>query len=52
MDTDKIVGKKIGTVSIHVYKELNTNSRFFYIESENQAVLPASNIVEDTLKKY
>ena len=52
MDNDKIIGKKVGTVSIHVYKEPNTNSRFFYIESENQDVLAVSHIVEDTLKKY
>lgn len=50
--SNKITGKKVGTVSIHVYKESKTNSRFFYIESENQSVLPVSDIVEDTLKKY
>ena len=49
---NEIIGKKVGTVSIHVYKESKTNSHFFYIESENQDVLAVSDIVEDTLKKY
>lgn len=50
--SNKIVGKKVGTVSVHMYKETKTNAPFFYIESDNQAVLPVSYIVEDSLKMY
>lgn len=48
MSSNKIVG----TVSVHMYKEPKTNAPFFYIESENQEVLPISYVVEDTLKMY
>lgn len=49
---NKIIGKKVGTVSVHMYKESKTNTPFFYVESENQDVLPISYVVEDTLKMY
>lgn len=52
MSNNKIIGKKIGTVFVHIYKESETNSPFFFIESENQDVLPISYVVEDTLKMY
>ena len=52
MNNNKIIGKKVGTVSVHVYRETKTNAPFFYIESENQEVLPISYVVEDTLKMY
>ncbi len=52
MSTKQIIGKKVGTVSVHMYKETTTNTPFFYIESENLDILPVSYIVEDFLKKY
>lgn len=52
MGNNKIVGKKVGTVSIDMYRETNTNASFFYVKSENQEVLPLSYIIEDTLKLY
>ena len=45
MSSNKIIGKKVGTVSVHMYKEPKTNAPFFYIESENQEVLPISYVV-------
>lgn len=52
MSNNKIIGKKVGTVSVHMYKEIETNAPFFYVESENQDVLPISYVVEDTLKMF
>lgn len=52
MKNDKIIGEKIGVVSVHIYKEPTTNTPFFYIKSENEDVLPISNIIEDSLKLY
>lgn len=52
MSNNKIIGKKVGTVSVDIYKETKTNSSFFYVKSENQEVLPVSYVIEDTLKLY
>lgn len=52
MSNNKIIGKKVGTICVHIYKERKTDAPFFYIESENQEVLPISYVVEDTLKMY
>lgn len=52
MSNNQITGKKVGVVSVHMYREITTNAPFFYIESENQEVLPISYLVEDTLKRY
>lgn len=52
MKNDKIIGEKIGVVSVHIYKETITNTPIFYIKSENDDVLPISDIIEDTLKLY
>lgn len=52
MSNNQLIGEKIGTVSIHMFKESKTNRPFFYIESENQEVLPLSDVLEDTLKLY
>lgn len=52
MSNNKIIGKKVGTVSVDIYKELETNASFFYVKSENQEVLPVSYVIEDTLKLY
>lgn len=52
MSGKKITVKKVGIVSVHMYKEAKTNAPFFYIKSENKDVLPLSYIIEDTLKMY
>lgn len=52
MNNNEIIGKKIGVVSVYMYKESTTNKPFFYVKSENQEVLPLSYIIEDTLKLY
>lgn len=50
--TDEIVGRKVGSVSIHMYKVEETDSPIFYIKSTNEDMLPLSEIIEDLLKLY
>lgn len=52
MNTNQIIGKEIGVISVHIYKEPTTNKPFFYIKSENEEVLPVSYMIEDLLKLY
>ena len=52
MSNNKIIGKKIGVVSVYMYKETTTNKPFFYVKSENEDVLPVSYLIEDMLKLY
>ncbi len=52
MNTNKIVGKEVGVISIHMYREATTNQPIFYVKSENEEVLPLTYIIEDTLKFY
>lgn len=49
---NEIIGKEIGTVFVHMYKDIKTDSPFFYIESDNKKVSNVSDIIEDTLKLY
>ncbi len=52
MNDNEMAVKEVGTVSIHMYKDIKTDYPFFYIKSENKEVLPLSYIIEDTLKMY
>ena len=47
-----IVGEKCGTVVVSVYKETNSGSPIFYIQSDNENVLPISDIIENTLTSF
>ena len=49
---DSMIGKKCGTVTVSVYKEKGTGSPFFYIQSDNEDVLPVSYVIEDVLSLY
>ncbi len=49
---DEIVGEKIGTVTISMYKEINTNLPFFHIQADNEDMLQLSYVLEDTLYNY
>lgn len=49
---NSIVGKEIGTVSVHMYKDVETDSPFFYVNAENKDVLQLSYVIENTLKNY
>ena len=46
------IGKKCGTVTVSVYKEKITGSPIFYIQSDNEDVLPVSYVIEDVLSLY
>lgn len=44
--------KKIGTITVSVYKEENNANTTFSIETDNDNVLPVSYVIEDTLNLY
>lgn len=46
-----IEAKKCGTVTVSVYKDADSHS-FFYIETDNEDILPVSYVIEDTLSLY
>lgn len=47
-----IIGEEIGTVSVSMYKDINTGLPFFFVNSDNDDVSQLSYIIEDTLYKY
>lgn len=47
-----IIGKKEGIISIHVYRDIENNACFFYIQPDSEDLLPIVDILEDTLKLY
>ena len=49
---DCIIGEKCGTITISVYKETNSSSPIFHIQSDNEDVLPVSYVIEDILTLY
>ena len=46
-----IEAKKCGTVTVSVYRDAASRS-FFYIEADNEDILPVSYVIEDTLSLY
>ena len=52
MSNNEIVGKEVGTVSVHMYKDIKTGYPFFYVDAENKDVLQLSHIIEKTLINY
>lgn len=51
-DFDCIIGNKCGTITVSIYKETNSGSHIFHVESDNEDVLPVSYIIEDALSLY
>lgn len=47
-----IIGEKCGTVTVSIYKETQSGSPIFHVQSDNENVLPVSNIIEDILTLY
>lgn len=47
-----IVGEKCGTVTVTIYKEPNSGSNIFHVQSDNEDVLPVSYVIEDILTLY
>ena len=45
-------GKNYGSIIVQVFKENQTNQTIFYLQSDNESLLPVMEILEDTLKKY
>lgn len=52
MQNTEIVGKEVGIVSVHMYRDIETGSPFFYVDAENKEVLQLSHIIEKTLVNY
>lgn len=46
------IAEKQATILLHVYKEPTTGLPIFYIDTDNEDVLPIVDVLEDTLKKY
>jgi len=42
-------GEEVGVVHVFVYKDATNGLPFFYIESDNEEVLPISEVIEDSL---
>ncbi len=47
-----IVGEKCGTITVSVYRDINSGSPIFYVEPDNEDILPVSYVIEDVLKLY
>jgi len=50
--SDKIVGEKVGTVSVSMYKDKTTGLPFFDVQSENDNVLQVAYVIEDILYNF
>ena len=50
MNSNKIIGKEVGTVLVHVYEENETGLPIFLIQSENRHMMPFSRAIENILK--
>lgn len=49
MNDEKIIGKEVGTVLIHMYEENETGLPFFYMQAENRHMLYVLDTIEDAL---
>lgn len=47
-----MLGEKCGTVTVSIYKETTSGSPIFYVQSDNEDVLPVSYVIEDILSLY
>ena len=47
-----IIGKKCGTITVSVYRDIHSGSPIFYVEPDNEEILPVSYVIEDVLKLY
>jgi len=52
LQNNEIVGKEVGVVSVHMYRDVESGSPFFYVNAENKEVLQLSHIIEKTLVNY
>lgn len=48
----KIIAEKYGTITITVYKEPIHNGKLFYINADDEKLLPIVDIIDDTLQLY
>ena len=46
---EKLVGEKIGTISVEVYKSLASPNVFYYIQPDTSKLLPVVDVLDDVL---
>ncbi len=51
-NNNKILAKKVGTLSVSMYEDTLTGLPLFYIQSENEKMLQVSYVIEDTLYNF
>lgn len=49
---NELVGEKVGSVLVSMYKDKTTGLPFFYINSDNEDLLQVSYIIEDALYNF
>lgn len=49
---DLLKANKYGNIIVNVYKEINSKKSFFYLQTNNDSLLPIMDILEDTLKRF
>ncbi len=45
----ELIGKKVGTISLSMYRDMSTGLRFFYLKSRNKNMSDVLDVIEDTL---
>ena len=48
----EFIYKKCGAITVSIYKESNSGSCIFYVEPDNEDILPISYVIEDALALY
>lgn len=50
--THEIIGEKVGTISVSMFRDKTTNLPFFYVQAENEDVIQVSYIIQDFLYHF
>lgn len=45
----ELIGEKVGTISVSMYRDKSTGLRFFYLKSRNKNMSEVLDVIEDTL---
>lgn len=48
-ENNNIVGKSVGSVTVHMYEENFTGLPIFLVNPDNKHMLPVSRVIENTL---
>jgi len=47
-----IIWNKCGTITISIYREINSGSPIFHVQPDNEDILPICYVIEDALSVY